>query len=493
VTSALLIARRMAEHRFFGDGASDASVLPNAIAILSASAFVGTLLIDTLRAEEIITVVACAVFAWTMIRGVLEYGELERRAAEHAFLAPQPIRPFDLAIARTMIVAIDVVISTLNLALPVAVMAGFRFGAQAAAGIFTASVLAVVFAISSAALVRRGLFGVLRVAGIRDAEGPIGFVTVLALFIGLVRSPQIDWSSLDSSSLRFLPPIVFSRLFTEGGLAIVAAAVASLVLVGAIALWSAGTKESENRRPPPKRARARVSEYVRRFISDPEELAGYDLATAGIRADRTFRARTWPLLAFPFASVVLASTGESDRSMVPMALFGATVYLVLSQSFLLYSESAGGPKLLSSLPISSESRFRLGGEKAYVACLVIPTHIAISFGIALFDVTQGDVQALLKNAGLGVVAALTSCLVVLETFPRAPGLPFGKPDRGLYQDDLSGAAFSALMLSTIAALVAMAALRNAAWFGLLCLVMLVLLWRCLRAKEQRCNPRIAAH
>lgn len=483
-----LLSQRLAERRFLKDGASDASLLPGAMTTLSISTLLGSLLLGELSASHIALIAACAVFCWSLLKALLEAGDQESDAVDVAFLLPLPIRRFELASARAIVAASGVFVDACNLTLPIIVMFGCTEGVLPALRIAVSVLLALCFGVLIAAPLRRLLRNALNVLRIAESEGPIRLAAMLLAFVAIVRAPHLDVSVLLHAPWHYIPPISFVVAAHGGALATV---VASIVAFGiALALLRIPNT------PAPPRTRRRVgrfgawfvAERARRSCTTPIEQAGFELTLAGIRSDKSFRARTFPLLAFPFAAIALAGLDEYDATLVPMALFGATVYLVLGEVFLLFSESAGGPELLASLPMSDPHRFRLGAEKAYVAAIVVPTHLTISFGVAVFDLARGSVTDLVSHAILGVLALLTSILIVLLAFDRVTGMPFATLDRALYPDDLTGGAYFALALATLAALISAATLAAPWKSALLSCVLFLLIRLVLRRKRVRCLP-----
>lgn len=486
-----LLSQRLAERRFLKDGASDASLLPGALTTLAISTLLGSLLLGELSAQHIALIAACAVFCWSLLKALLEAGDQESDAVDAAFLLPLPIRRVQFASARAIVAAAGVFVDACNLTLPIIVMYGCTEGVVPALRIAGSVLLALCFGVLIAAPLRRLLRNVLNVLRVAESEGPIRLAAMLLAFVAIVRAPHLDVSALLQAPWHYLPPISFVEAIHG---AVPATILASILAFG-LALVLLRIPNSAVPTPPRRRGRGIrswfVAERARRSCTSPVEQAGFELTLAGIRSDKSFRARTFPLLAFPFAAIVLAGLDEYDATLVPMALFGATVYLVLGEVFLLFSESPGGPELLASLPMSDPQRFRLGAEKAYVAAIVVPTHLTISFGVAVFDLARGNVADLVSHAILGVLALLTSVLIVLLAFQRVGGMPFATLDRALYPDDLTGGAYFALALATLAALISAATL-SAPWkSALLAGLLFVLIRLVLRGKRVRCLPEPA--
>lgn len=480
-----LLIRRLAERRFLKDGATDASLLPGALSTLAFSTLVSSLVIGELDSRQLAVVAACAVCAWSLLRALLEAGEQDADAVDAAILDPLPIRRFDLAAARAVVAGIGVAIDASNLTLPLIVMVGCTEGLIAALRLASVVALSLAFGVLLAAPARRALRRVFSAFRVAESEGPLRMTVLISGFVVLARAPDIPWSRLLDAPWCFVPPFSFAAAAFGAGAGVVAAASAAVGIAAGIA--AAGDRGRVVIGGARRTRIGFLASRVRRSCESDSEQAGFDFALASIRSDRAFRARTFPLLAFPFAAIVMAGLDRYDATLVPMALFGATVYLVLSEVFLLFSESASGPELLSSLPISEPWSFRIGAEKAFLLAIVLPTHLAISFGIGAFDLVRGDLASFLDHAILGAAALLASTLIVLLAFDRLAGLPFSRPDRALYPDDLTAGAYFALALATIAALVSASTLGTPWKSALLFSTLLLLIRVVLRRKRRRCR------
>ncbi|MBI4880838.1 MAG: hypothetical protein HY812_14455 [Planctomycetes bacterium] len=198
-----------------------------------------------------------------------------------------------------------------------------------------------------------------------------------------------------------------------------------------------------------------------------EEGAAFDFALANQARDRAFRARVYPLFAFPFAVVLLVAARPDEPYLALMALYGAAVYSTLAQTFQGYSESHGGPLLLATLPLRGESAFRIGAEKAFLVGLAAPIYLFL--GVALFSVSlSGRGLPLLLGARHALVAGLFALLLCAFFFERRRVKAFAEADRGVFREDLGGGPFLAVLLAA----------------GLALLLRLTYAW-----KRRRADPR----
>jgi hypothetical protein len=147
-----------------------------------------------------------------------------------------------------------------------------------------------------------------------------------------------------------------------------------------------------------------------------------------------------------------------------MALYGAVVYLTLSQTFLGFTESEGGPTLLRSLPIRNLTAFRIGTEKAFHVGLLLPVLLALALALAAAALC-GRGFSLPLALGHALFAGLFAVALCSLLFEHERGLAFSEVDRGVYPADLGRGPMIALLLGVLAALFAVEVVQNA--FGFL--------------------------
>lgn len=479
-----ILFERLLERRLLRDGEADASLLPGTFTTLGASTFISGLLIDQLPAHEIALVIVSIVFVWSFLKAFLEAQEFESQAVEFAVLTPLPIAPFQILAARAGVIGVGLLLTALNLSLPAAVMLALVGSVPLALGLLLAAAFSAALGLGVAQALRRLLTKVLSPEALSTWEGPIQLLTALGILVLVVVAPDYRIATLLEGPWRFAPPLSFvlpiAGLGREAWPVALAGGLFTLGLLTFVVFSAESTPlRTENRRA------GSAPRFVRSFaraLVDPVERAGFEFCVAQIRSDRVFRTRVYPLFAFPFAAILLAYLEPDDRTMIPMACFGTTVYLVLAEVFFAFSEGESGPRWLASLPFTRLGAYRVGTEKAFLVMLVLPVHVALLIGTSALTLLRGTVSDLVSVVLLNAMAFLASCAIVLVTFERSRQLPFSVPDRGLYSEDISSGAFLALLLAAGAALAIVPALANpwvlALEAAVLCLMIrLVLAWK----------------
>lgn len=475
---------RLLERRLLRDGEADASLLPGTFTTLGASTFVSGLLIDQLAAHEIALVIVSIVFVWSFLKAFLEAQELESQAIERAVLTPLPIAPFQILAARAGVIGVGLALTALNLSLPAAVMLAIVASVPLAGGLLLAAVFSAALGLGVAQALRRLLTQVLSHETLAAWEGPIQLLTALGILVLVVVAPDYRIATLLEGPWRFVPPLSFVLPIAGSGIGPwIITAIGGVITLGllTVVVFSAeavpARVESRSSGATPRLVRS-----IGRSLPDPVERAGFEFCVAQIRSDRVFRTRVYPLFAFPFAAILLAYLEPDDRTMIPMACFGTTVYLVLAEVFFAFSEGDSGPRWLATLPFARLGAYRVGAEKAFLVMLVLPVHVALLIGTAALTLLRGSASDLLSVVLLNGMAFLASCAIVLVTFERSKQLPFSVPDRGLYSEDISSGAFLALLLAAVAALAIVPALSKPLFLaleavGLFLMIRLVLAWK----------------
>ncbi len=453
-----VLCRRLLERRLFGDDERSASLIPGSFMTLSVSLLVFTLIAQERDLTEVTLWLSIACLAWSGLKAFFESQEYALGALDHAILTPLPIPPSWIAAARAVATFAVLALGTFNLGLPVAILVAVKYGPIEGALALLAGFVASFVGLAAAQLVRALLERGVGVSRLLEAEGPLRLAVSIGLFAVLFLAPdpaglveRIPW-------LAFAPPFSLARLPVLGsdvgrtGLAVMGLLVVActVLLLSFKVQGRVSHQPGRVRRPRPIGPLRRAME---RWVVDDEERASFEFTLVNLARDRTFRARVFPLFAFPFAVILLIVQRPGEPFLSLMALYGAAVYLTLSQTFLGFSESEGGPDLLRCLPIRNARAFRIGSEKAFHVGLVVPIFLALALAlavVALFD--RGFPLPLgLSHA---VIAALFSVLLCGMTFEREAGLAFSEPDRGVYPADLGGGPMVALLLGAAAALLA---------------------------------------
>ncbi len=469
-----LVFRRLLERRLVGDDAGFSSSIPGATTTLGISLVVFGVAMQERPLDDVLLLLVSVTLVWSFVRALFD----ENGAADpldRAVLEPLPVRPAAIAFARVLAIGVSLLVATANLAVPPIAMAAARHGPLAALSMFGAALAASFVGMSAAELARSTLersFGRARLA---EWEGPFRLVIGVLLFAVMFIAPSPAQLLSERPWLARLPPFSLASLGGDG-----AALPAALAVIGlaALALWVSirlsvsGTDGASHRT---RRAPAAEPARWRHALVRPTERAGFAFGWAQIGRDRAFRSRVHPLFAFPFAVIVLVAMRPAEPMLALMALYGAGVYAVVAESFVTFSESEGGPRLLESLPVADVAGFRVGVEKAFVVRVVLPVFLTLWFGlVVLAAFSRGP--GVVASTEFALLAFSSATLLCLIGFDRLPALPFSAKDRGVYPGDAASVAFSALLAMTLLALAAAWARERPLFLA----VELIALWTMIR-------------
>ena len=482
-----LLSHRLLERRLLGDGERMASIIPGTLAPLTLSLLLFAVILPERPLYDAALLLSVATFIWSASKTFLESHDLDAAALDRAILSPLPIPNHTLAAARTLVVGVLLAFSTFNIALPVFVLVAIKYDLLSGLLILLSAFLAALMGLALAQAIRAVLERLLGLGRVRDWEGPLRLVVGVALFTLLFLAPDPTGLLSSQAWLRAVPPISFASLVDpahpSGPLLGSLAGVLSAVLLALFAFRVAGSGAESRGTFAGRTGPSMVAGCVRRWFVRPEEQFAFDFALANQSRDRTFRSRVYPLFAFPLAVIVLVAERPEEPTLVLMALYGATVYLALAEVFQAYSESRGGPDLLSTLPIRNPSAFRLGAEKAFIAGLVLPIYLVLAFcllGLSLLGRGFGLVESL----GHTLLATEFGILTCSLTFLSVRDYAFSITDQGVYPGNLSSGPFAAILLGGLAAVLAGIVVENPLLF-LVSAVTMALLIRGLFAIKRR--------
>lgn len=457
-----LIFTRLLERRLLGDGEAVASSTGGALATLTLSLMVFALVAAERPSADVALFLVFATFVWTAVRAFLESREVGFAAVDRAILEPLPLRRGVLPAARALTVFAVLAISTLNLALPPVALVLYLDGPLAAGLLLAAAFLAALAGLAAAAALRALGERTIGLRRLEEWEGPIRLGVGIALFSLLFAAPNPSALIEQYPALGRLPPLSFAALPHPGAplpsrAAALLGALGALLLLG-LALAAAARGDGRLVERGSATGAALPRRLFARWFVRAGERAAFDFALVNMARDRAFRARVYPLFAFPFAVVALVAVKPQEPFLALMALYGTAVYLVLAQTFQAFSESAGGPELLRGLPLRDVAAFRIGGEKAFLLGLVLPVHLALGLALALLA-CFGRGLPLQDSLGHALTAFLFVVLQCAVGFERVARPAFSEQDRGVYPGDLGGAAFTALLLSALMAVIALKTVR----------------------------------
>lgn len=485
-----LLFQRLLERRLLGDGEAVVSVIPGTLGPLSLSLLVFSLLVPERSLASVSVYLCLAALIWSATRAFLESHDLGGSSLDRAVLDPLPIPASMLAAARALVVGVVLGVSTLNIALPAVILAGVRFGWAAGLLLLLAAYLSALFGMALAGLFRALLeksFGLSRVL---EWEGPIRLGVGVGLFAILFVAPDPAAALADRPSLHAIPPIAFAALPVSpmSPATLLCSGLGAFMAMGGLLLaFVLSGRNDGSQRGGKRRSASLLQRSFRRCCVRPEERASYDFALANMSRDRTFRARVYPLFAFPFAVILLVARNPDQASASLMALYGAAVYLTLAQVFQSFTESKQATILLETLPIRDPAAFRSGSSKAFLVALVLPIYAVLTLALVLLALF-GAGLGLVPSLGHALLALLFAVLLCVALFERIEPLAFSAADDGVYPGDLGGAPMVALVLGTLMALLAVTVVEKPIFYPVVVVVLLLLIRQRFAAQRRAARP-----
>lgn len=312
-----------------------------------------------------------------------ELGVLLAHDEAAPWIAAQPIRPREIAVARALHVLIATWICAATPAIVAAAFApeGFSLAARTGLTLAALGLATFVAAISvwTIALLWTRATGVLAAIQTAALAGAI-----VAAVLGVRWAARMSsWTEAPGAGLAWLPPVWFAVAFEQprsihGALAPLAIAVASLALLCRAPVIAIGAL-ARSRGPldlatAPLRALA-VRSWVRR-----DERATFELVCEVLPREREFVLRTYPLVGVPLAFLALGmrADGASERAgWMSLILFTSATYLPVLVAHVAISRSHRARWILDTAP-TSRVALDNGAFKALAVRWVAPLYVALA-------------------------------------------------------------------------------------------------------------------
>ncbi|MBI1854002.1 MAG: hypothetical protein HYR85_26995 [Planctomycetes bacterium] len=402
---------------------------------------------------------------------VAEFGVALLDPEVHAMLAHLPIPSRTVFAARAVNALFYVAVMATSWSLPGAILSFRVHGGSLVAPLahFVASLLA---ALTSAVIVVAGYGLLARLVSPRRVHDATLYAQVLfslLLFLGFLYGPSVlpsaDGFVAFSRSPNALacPPAWFAAIAAGGParlvtIAILAPIVGALVTVWLAAGYMAWLRSGAGARRTASGERANrgagfVTRLFRRFAVREDERPSFDFAMIQMSRERAFRLRVYPLLGFPIALAVMATSMPSahDRTLWTMLLlYAPNLYFPAVISQLPFTSSPDASWMWRTAPISRRSDVLIGAEKAFLLRFVASLFVVV----AIFAVWVWGPIAGLGNAA---AAALIACIFTVLDFREVADLPF---TRG------GSRTFSQIEMSHVMGRVVVLAVASAAQFYL---------------------------
>lgn len=397
----------------------------------------------------------------------------------------QPVRPFELHLARVAHVGIALCVLALGALVPAALIAGPELG-------IGARVLLVVLGLAQAFAIAGLLLGLQSV--LRGRAQALLVLAQTLLFVGalvggavglrLVPS-MVDWTSPELvPAAALFPPAWFAAPLSEAPLSLGWKLLAPAVAVGAmaalIALPAPRLDVARKGTPLLGRLLTPLRELAARIWVRRDERAVFEWLFDALPVEREFVIRSYPLLAVPVAFLWIGASGEDARAVegwLALLLFVPGAYLPLLAAHVPASRSFRARWILDTAPVPPAA-VEAGAIKAIAVRFLVPFYLLLAaLGCAL--------------GGTGLVLRLTlpgwiaSVIVLRATWRRcvtAP--PLSTPPDELYisQDWLGVLGLVAAALVGLA--IAATKWADRGWTAALLAIALLLLERVLERKHR---------
>lgn len=338
------------------------------------------------------------------------YDELMGRPKENAWLATLPASEREHYVARLLGIAVFVGLMAVSVATPVGVRMAVSHGASLG---FTVAV-GIVGAVAWTSGLALSVLWALTLVLPQNVLRPTLSLTRTVLIASLVLGFQLIGASSDFVGASWWPGAWFADAFlgqSTWGLAVLLATVGTmLALLGAAfphRYFQILRRLDDGSRQEEQRGRGgRYLEAPERLLARPGPIrAAYGFAVAAFDDDRLVRGRLWPAALLPIGFVVfgwmsngldtllvgdrpaaLAVLDVLSQPETQMHLSILIVLLFCAQSLmqsLQISDSAEASWVFESLPDVRPRVVQLGAQKALLARVVFPLHVALAVILAL--------------------------------------------------------------------------------------------------------------
>ena len=370
------------------------------------------------------------------------------------WIGAQPVRPFELRLARVACIAVLFGGLTASSLVPAVLLAPAEVDWGSRALLMAAGMAQATF-VASTLLLLQALFG-------RRAEGflillqtALFCVTIVGIVLGLRSLPWL--SKLEpGDSLGMYPPAAFATWVLPDpfataplacGLALASALLALTVLACAPF-------------PPPLRTRsthtplaivlAPLRAIATRLWLRREERASFDLVYDGLPTERDFVIRAYPLVAVPLAFLLIGESANdgSGEGLLALLVFTPSIYLPV---LLMHVPATATPQahwLFETAPLSHRSE-REGTIKAIMVRFLAPLYLAL-LGVCL---ARGGLDLCLRLFGPAIVAGLVTLRAVYSSCVVAPPLSLSIQELpAAFRDHFSGTFLTLALVHTLLAI-----------------------------------------
>jgi hypothetical protein len=468
---------------FFGDarrsGAGHASSLTTTIFAQSflALGFAALLYPDTPRVPFAAANLSLSTLLLAL--GALgEAGRPERRAADAVLLRTAPLSPMAAATARALHAAFALMLVTIGMALPPAILLAFLVGEPLQAPLYVAAAC-LCSGLAAGAL---GLGAKVAQAWLGADRAALAMGTLKAVLYGgglvlFARSlPALDATAdalpIGRAWLDAVPPYHAAKWLAAP--AAEAWRLGALLAAGAALALAAGLVRDDGDGAARRRRRGGALLRLLHGVTPPGPARGIaEFAAIGVWRSPSFRARALPLLGIPAAMAFLAIGGDeqdADPRLVAVLLQAPAMYLPFLVMFLPHADHPGASWMFAHAPRLGLATVRDATWRALCTHVVLPIGGAMALAVAAAAPGPGaaNCAAALFAVGVAAFAARRAVRALpAPPFSRAlegeTGLDFGQLMIGTMALGALGFAFAAWTPTAMKWPLALATLAGAGW------------------------------
>lgn len=407
-----------------------------------------------------------------------ELAPLLRADPAAEWIGSQPVRPIELRAARVLVVVLLLGGLALGSLLPAAALAPAGTGWVGRMAIVLGG-LALCGFVAAVLLVLQGLLGGWAEGALVVLHTALFCLVIVGFLAGLGRLDALATFERAEGPLAAYPPAWFaSWLPGVAGTGGVLAAAATLLAALAFAFAPfPRAPRARRKRAPLTVLLAPLRALATRIWVRPAERGPFDLVYDGLPAERDFVTRTYPLMAVPFAFLLLGAESGTDagEGLFALLLFAPVAYLPVLLIHVPATATPAARWILDSAPLDPADE-AAGARKAVALRLFAP--LFLTLGVVVWWL--GDLHLALRLTPVAAATGLLALRISWSTFVRQPPLSTAPGELGSAWDDASASGMLAAAIgSTLLAIAVWRYVPNAGWaFGILGAVVAYEVMRC---------------
>jgi hypothetical protein len=384
-----------------------------------------------------------------------ELAPLLRADPAQDWIAAQPVRPFEIRLARiTCIVCLlgTLVASSL---VPALALAPSSLGIVARLFLLVAG-MAQALVVAAVLLALQALFGKRLESVLVLLQTAVFCATIVGAIAGLRHVPALAHMGAPSGLVAFFPPAAFASFVLEQPFRVAPVAITSAIAATCFALCLLAfapfpaTLGARSTHTPLSIVLAPLRALATRLWVRPEERASFDLVYDALPAERDFVMRAYPLLAVPLAFLILGGGAHDPQSEGLLALLAFTPAIYLPV-LLVHVPATATPLarwLLDTAGLDPRAE-REGTIKAIAVRFLAPLYLAL----LAVPIARGGLDLGLRLFGPALVAGLLTLRAGYASCVSSPPLSLLVQDLpAAFKDAFSGSFLMLAMVHTVLAI-----------------------------------------